>query len=808
MAKEGDSILRVEIDVRSKTVVSSSIRGNNTMSFETFFTRYMTGEPFSSLDDTFSYNVISSFVNAKENHVAMYPYTDKNGALVFTFIWMKQFPDIIRIIVTELDQKTLGTSVHSIDSLTGLTARSHFIRTVNGRIKRHDPFSKCGFVLIDVNNFKKINDKYGHRVGDECLRAFANKLREIAPNSLLGRYGGDEFIIFIDDTSENDLIQVAKKTLATQLSVKTGHQTVLISCCCGISMMNYSGADFSILLERADKSLRMAKGKTKKEAYLDNKLVAKLQTGTSVSVEEEKKKIKKPRLFKDEIRGYKAVWGIIGSLVGLVTTALAVIGYVVSFVQHKDDFFPITPANSGLFEATVTVLALLIILGASTIVFSSLYGSAKVKLLEAKYLDSWTGSINYDRLLIDGPKMVKGHNDYAVLEFNVIKYKYILETIGKENSDHLIVGIYKTIMAGMIDSSEVAVRFYGDRFVALVHDTSYEEIERRVTNIKNSIEQYIAAHYDMRADVIVGVYYPQKEILDFTAAISRAHIAQQSIDREYLAQPVSRYKEDMMLSELNESEFEHASRKALYEGHYEVVYQAKKDLVNNSWAGVEALFRWNDPVKGIQSPAEALPLLERNGIIIDVDKLVFKRAVELLAEQKRSGARIMPLSVNVSSRHLLKADWLDEYKRILADNGIEASLIEFELSEASYIQSENAVLEAVDQIHKMGAKVALDDFGKCPSSLDILRRVQFDTVKMDGAYFVGDKGLDEKSRKLLRHLVDICRDLGKKVVFEKVDSKIVADTIKMCGIQYAQGFIYSRPVPKDEFVKTLKKPIA
>ncbi|MCQ2771682.1 MAG: EAL domain-containing protein [Bacilli bacterium] len=802
MAKEGDSILRVEIDVRSKTVVSSSIRGNNTMSFETFFTRYMTGEPFSSLDENYSFHVIQSFVNAKENHVAMYPYTDKNGALILTFIWMPQFPDIMRIIVTELDSRALGTGIHSVDSLTGLTARSHFIRTVNNRIKKHDPFSKCGFLLIDVNNFKKINDDFGHRIGDECLRGFANKLREIAPDAILGRFGGDEFVIFIDDVTELDLVEYAKKTLATQLNVKAGHKNIVISCCCGISMMTYSGAEFSLLLERADKSLRLAKGKTKKEAYLDGKLVAKFTNSGGVSVEEERKKIAKPRLYKDEIAAKRAKWGILAALGAATLLAFSVFALSRFFILNPS----LSTTSTEIFITMVITTALLFVSGILFALACALSGHRKVLLLNAEYIDQWTGSINYERFLIDGPKIVEGRSNVAVLEFNVVRYKYILETIGKEKSDMLILGLYKTILAGMVDDSEVVVRFYGDRFVALMHEDSYEEIVRRVKSIQISIEQYISVHYDLKAEVIVGVYYPGKEITDFQAAISRAHIAQQHIDKTYLTDTIVQYKDEMMLHELNESAFEQNAKKALFDGHYQVVYQAKKDLINNTWVGLEGLFRWNDPTKGILSPVDTIPMLEKSGLINDVDILVFKNAINVLVDQKRSGIRPLPISVNVSSRHLLKSDWIDEYKKILEENEIEPSLIEFELSEAAFLSSEKAVLEAVDNIHKLGAKVALDDFGKGPSSLDILRRVAFDTVKMDGIYFVTENGLDEKSRKLLRHLVDICRDLGKRVIFERVDSKLVADTLKICGIQYVQGYIYSKPAPQDECLKLIRRP--
>jgi len=804
MAKEGDSIVRFEIDIRSKTVVRSSVRGDSTMPFKSFFARYMSAEPFTSLDENFTYEVIDSYISAKENQVAVFPYDDKNGALVFTFIWMKDKPDMIYVHVTELNSKVLGTSLHSIDSLTGLYARSHTVSVINSHIKKHSPFNKCGFVLIDINDFKHINDTYGHKVGDECLKAFAAKLREVTTKGIIGRYGGDEFIVFVDDTNEQDLVEIAKNVLATNITVKVGYKNIAITCCCGISIMNYSAAEFSILLQQADKSLKLAKGNNKKEAYMDSRLVAKFNQNKVITAEAEKKKTRKPKLFKDEIRSMRARYGILGTLLGIICLgAVAVLGYVVFFAYATEisEIFKARPVLHAGIHASVGLCAVFAFLG---IFFSIKVADSKIKAVENKYLDQWTGGLNIQRFLIDAPRIVKNNKDYALVQFNIIGYKSILEYIGKEKSDLLIIGVYDTIMGSLSTKEEFVARNYGDRFVAILKSPNYEELYDKVNNIKANIEAYVALTYFMTINVVIGIYYPEKEIGDFESAVSRSDLALSHVDKEFLLQPIVRYQDEMLLKEVSETDFFNKAKRAMYDGNFSVVYQGKKDLITNAWTGCEALLRWKDPLNGEFKDSDIIPLLEKNGLIIDLDLMVFKTAVEDMAAAKKNGVRIVPISVNVSARHMAKSDWLDDYRKIIKDNNFDCSLIEFEFTEDAFRASEKGVSDSIEQIHKMGAKVALDDFGKGYSSLNIIRTLQFDTIKLDGAYFIGPQGLDEKSRKLIRHIVDICKDLNKTVVFEKVDSKQMADALKMCGVPAVQGFVYCKPQPIDEMLKTLK----
>ena len=804
MAKEGDSILRLDIDVRSKTVIRSSVRGDNTMPFKSFFLRYMSGEPFTSLDENFTFEVIDSYISAKENQVAIFPYDDKNGALVFTFIWMKEKPDMLFINVTELNSKVLGTSLHSIDSLTGLYARSHTVSLVNSHIKKHKPFNKCGFVLVDINNFKHINDTYGHQVGDQCLRAFASKLREVTKDGIIGRYGGDEFIIFVDDTNEQDLAELAKNVLATNIVVKVGHRSVTITSCCGISIMNYSAAEFALLLQQADKSLKLAKGNNKKEAYMDSKLVAKINSKNVVTADIEREKSKKPKLFKDEIKGLKLKYGIVGLILSLLFVGIAGILLYIFFFLYPDEIHQIYTERPILHAFIHGTVGIVLIFAFLSVFFSIKVSSAKVKAVKNKYIDTWTGGINIDRFLIDAPRMVKNNKQYAVVQFNIIGYKTILDYIGKEKSDLLIIGVYNTIMGCLNSKEELVARNYGDRFVAVLKGENYDEILERVKDIKTNVETYVALTYFMTINVVIGIYYPEKEIMDFDAAISRSDLALTHVDREFLLQPIIRYQDEMLLKEVSETDFFNKAKRAIYDGNFSVVYQGKKDLIKNAWTGCEALLRWRDPTNGEFSDTEIIPLLEKNGLIIDLDLLVFKIAIEDMANAKKNGLKLVPVSVNVSARHMAKSDWLDDYKKIIKDNGFDAGYIEFEFTEDAFRASEKSVTDSIEQIHKMGAKVALDDFGKGYSSLNVLRTLKFDTVKLDGSYFIGPNGLDDSTRKFIRHLVDLCKDLGKAVTFEKVDSKQMADALKMCGITNVQGFYYCKPQPIDDMTRILK----
>jgi EAL domain-containing protein (putative c-di-GMP-specific phosphodiesterase class I) len=216
--------------------------------------------------------------------------------------------------------------------------------------------------------------------------------------------------------------------------------------------------------------------------------------------------------------------------------------------------------------------------------------------------------------------------------------------------------------------------------------------------------------------------------------------------------------------------------------------------------GGEALLRWKHPERGLVSPAEFIPVLEETGLIVPVGDWVLWRACQDLKEWQAAGHVAVPIAVNLSARQF-RAPNLDEHiKALVESSGVDPSLIELELTESQLMQDPDQAIRVMRALRDAGMRLAIDDFGTGYSSLAYLRRFPVGALKIDRS-FVKDMSSEKGDATIVRTIIEMAHSLGFTVVAEGVETEEQATFLRLLRCELAQGFLFAKPVPADEFVR-------
>jgi EAL domain-containing protein (putative c-di-GMP-specific phosphodiesterase class I) len=231
---------------------------------------------------------------------------------------------------------------------------------------------------------------------------------------------------------------------------------------------------------------------------------------------------------------------------------------------------------------------------------------------------------------------------------------------------------------------------------------------------------------------------------------------------------------------------------------FEVYYQPKHNISSDKTAGAEALVRWNHPEIGFLAPNTFIPIFEKNGFIKKLDRYVFKKVCSDILEWQKSGKNVVPVSVNMSRRDfedISLADYITEYVDL---KGIDHGLLHFEITETMFTDNDTQLLEILKKLHENGFVIELDDFGTGYSSISSLNDIELDVLKFDMSLVQHDD-MTESGRSLLEFIVELANLLKLQTVAEGVETKDQAEHMKTLGVDYIQGYYYSKPLPKNEF---------
>lgn len=258
-----------------------------------------------------------------------------------------------------------------------------------------------------------------------------------------------------------------------------------------------------------------------------------------------------------------------------------------------------------------------------------------------------------------------------------------------------------------------------------------------------------------------------------------------------------------MQKRMTEQELLNSFDDALKNDDIVVYYQPKMNHTTGRMIGAEALMRWIDPVNGMQFPGDFIPLLEKNDLTYRADLHVFGKVCEFQKKCIDSDVSTVPVSFNMSRHDIMHADYIDELERIRKKYNVPVKLLHVEITESSAIGGMELVSGVLDRLHELGYIVEMDDFGSGYSSLNVLKDLNVDVIKLDMRFLSGDIG--GRGGTIISSIVQMTKWLNTPVVAEGVETIEQADYMKSIGCSYIQGYLYSKPVTEDEFCEKLVK---
>ncbi len=474
--------------------------------------------------------------------------------------------------------------------------------------------------------------------------------------------------------------------------------------------------------------------------------------------------------------------------------------YVLSVVPQADidqNFVRMTWGLVGIIAGAVLVFAFLMILIKRT------NDQGLNALKKMAFTDQLTGYRNYPKFLIDARKLLgrKKDKQYSLWYSDLKNFKIVNAMFGYDIGDQVIKAWADMIAADMREG-EMFCRVAGDNFVVLREYISHEESLKRFHFISDQLAAFpITASRGYKLELCSGIYVVDDNNDDQTIndMMDAANVAQKSV-KNLSGPQVAFYSAEMREKIIRETELESRMENALKNGQFKVYMQPKIDIRHNDIvAGAEALVRWISPEDGFLSPAEFIPLFERNGFVIKLDEYMFE-AVCGMYHERLAGGKVMPvvISVNVSRLCMLQPDFVEKYVAIKNKYDIPDKCIELEFTESIAFDNHERFRDIVKAFQDNGFLCSLDDFGAGHSSLNILKDLPMDVLKIDMLFFrEGENAC--RDREIVKGIVNMAKALHMKTVAEGVESFEQVEFLRKIGCDIVQGYVFSKPIPVKEF---------
>lgn len=418
--------------------------------------------------------------------------------------------------------------------------------------------------------------------------------------------------------------------------------------------------------------------------------------------------------------------------------------------------------------------------------------------------DFLTSALNGRGMTVYGTEL-KSQNQlvkYDGLFLNLKNFKYINQTVGQKKGDEILIKYCHTLQGFLLPKEKIS-RPGGDNFFVLIRKERTQLFLRFLHEVPITIP-YENSHRTYRISANVGIYRINEndnisDAMDFaTVALNEVKHSGKGVDQLW-------YAPYMMEKIMHDKQISQLFPKALADNEFLVYYQPKVLLENQKLCGCEALVRWYHHEK-LVPPMDFIPVLEREGTVCNLDFYVFEKVCSDLRRWIDMGIEPVRISTNFSQQHLRNPFLAEEILNIMQNYDIESRYIEIELTEMSGAKDRVAMLDFLQKMRDYGICTSIDDFGTGFSSLNMLREFHMDVIKLDKS-FVDKIALeipDAVSDKIIiQNIVHMVRDLQLEIISEGVETKEQAEFLRNIHCNMAQGFLFDKPLPHDEFEKRL-----
>lgn len=422
------------------------------------------------------------------------------------------------------------------------------------------------------------------------------------------------------------------------------------------------------------------------------------------------------------------------------------------------------------------------------------------KLQKAMDMDPLTGLLNRNSFYKRSEEILKNSDkNYSLVYFDVSCFKVLNDLFNMDTGNLVLTtaGAYFPSVALNV----IAARFEADHFAILI-ESSELDIERILYDLDRHIEM-LGINHTIR--FFAGIY----DITDKTIPINRicdgAHIALNKIKGSYGTR-YAYYDDSLREVMVREQTLVRDMEIALVENQFKIYMQAIYDTDKRRIVAAEALVRWEHPILNHVPPNDFIPLFEKNGFIVKLDRYVWEEVCKFLRNEWDTFGEVVPISVNVSRLNFYNRDLLDYLLSLVEKYELEPSMIKLEITETAYMDEPEKIISMIKEFRAHGFEVLMDDFGSGHSSLSMLKNLPVDVLKLDMS-FTHEAGSSERVYAILKFIMDLSKALKMDVVVEGVETKTQLKVIQGLGCHKIQGYYFGKPMPKEDFMLTLEEQI-
>ena len=421
---------------------------------------------------------------------------------------------------------------------------------------------------------------------------------------------------------------------------------------------------------------------------------------------------------------------------------------------------------------------------------------SKVRFLEYDFLTGIYGQQKFYQATRELLDQRAGAN-FAFIHFDIDRFRIINTLYGSKEGDrliHFVAGAIRKVMTAY--GRGTYGRLGGDVFGMCVPYEDGAAIYHILEGIRAEIRKH-SVHYYL--ETCAGIYLVDDPDMEVAAMHDNAEIAAAQCKGQYMVHDVL-YTEEIGQKVLREQHIIDEMDAALAEQQFIVYFQPKYQLKKMAPYGAEALVRWKKPSGEIVLPNKFIPIFERNGFITKLDYYVWEKVCQFIDSELSQGRNPAPISVNVSRVNLYNPDFMDSLIDLIHRYHIPPHYLNLELTESVFSEDAELIQRAVNYLHDAGFTILMDDFGSGYSSLNILKDVDLDVLKIDMKFF--SKGnTAEKGAKIIEAVIRMAESLDMMVIAEGVEEKHQVDFLNDLGCDYIQGYYFGRPMSQDQYEK-------
>ncbi len=459
---------------------------------------------------------------------------------------------------------------------------------------------------------------------------------------------------------------------------------------------------------------------------------------------------------------------------------------------YTHDLFMLV-VSLGLIALIITVFTLYYIIS-----FISFIVSLR-KNTKMFYTDMITGGENWLYFVKKGTSLLKknrrGRRKYAMIHIQMQKYRSFCTCFGVREGEELIEKFYYALKK-VIRSNELMAYHENAEFGVLISYANEEQLVQRIDGFKRALNAVLP---NMKLYFGVGVCRINPGEKDVEQLYNNALIACEMLGEE-TEDKIAYYDVELNKQKLWERKVEDDMERALLNREFKVYLQPKVSAMQETLAGAEALVRWIHPKEGFIPPNKFIPIFERNGFILKLDDYMLEEVSRLQAQWFAEGRKVVPISVNVSRAHFTREDLAEHICGIVDKYKVPHNIIELELTESAFFDDKKVLLNTVKKLRDFGFIVSMDDFGAGFSSLNSLKELQLDVLKIDADFFRGEN-VEERGMLIVSEVIDLAKKLNMKIVAEGIESREQVDFLVEQECDLIQGYFFAKPMAIEEFVE-------